>query len=70
MATGGLGDVLAGVIGALMAQKMSAYDAACLGVWLHAFAGEKCGTSGRGMAAADLIPIIRELLEEQQPCLN
>jgi NAD(P)H-hydrate epimerase len=70
MATGGLGDVLAGVIGALMAQKMPAFDAACLAVWLHALAGEKCGASGRGMAAADLIPVIRQLLEEQQPCLN
>jgi NAD(P)H-hydrate epimerase len=70
MATGGLGDVLSGVIGALMAQKMPAYDAACLAVWLHALAGEKCGASGRGMAAADLIPVIRQLLEEQQPCLS
>jgi len=70
MATGGLGDVLAGVIGALIAQKMPAFDAACLGVWLHALAGEKCGASGRGMAAADLIPVIRQLLEEQQPCLS
>ena len=70
MATGGLGDVLSGVIGALMAQKMPAFDAACLAVWLHALAGEKCGASGRGMAAADLIPVIRQLLEEQQPCLS
>lgn len=70
MATGGLGDVLSGVIGALMAQKMSAYDAACLGVWLHAFAGELCGAGGRGLAAADLIPVIRQLLEEHQPCLS
>ncbi len=70
MATGGLGDVLAGVIGALMAQKMPPFDAACLAVWLHALAGEKCGVSGRGMAAADLIPVIRQLLEEQRPCLN
>lgn len=70
MATGGLGDVLAGVIGALMAQKMPAFDAACLGVWLHALAGEKCGATGRGLAAADLIPVIRQLLEEQQPCLS
>lgn len=70
MATGGLGDVLAGVIGALMAQKMSAYDAACLAVWLHAKAGEQAGKFGRGLAAADLIPYIRALLEEQQPCLT
>jgi NAD(P)H-hydrate epimerase len=70
MATGGLGDVLAGVIGALMAQKMSPYDAACLAVWLHAKAGEQVGKFGRGLAAADLIPVIRTLLEEQQPCLS
>jgi ADP-dependent NAD(P)H-hydrate dehydratase / NAD(P)H-hydrate epimerase len=70
MATAGLGDVLAGVIGALMAQKMPAFDAACLAVWLHALAGEQCGADGRGLAAADLIPVIRKLLEEQQPCLS
>jgi NAD(P)H-hydrate epimerase len=70
MATGGLGDVLAGVIGAFIAQKMSAFDAACLAVWLHAKAGEQVGQLGRGLAAADLIPVIRALLEEQQPCLS
>ena len=70
MATAGLGDVLAGVIGALMAQQMPAFDAACLAVWLHALAGEQCGADGRGLAAADLIPVIRKLLEEQQPCLS
>lgn len=70
MATGGLGDVLSGVIGALLAQKMPAFEAACLAVWLHALAGEKCGAGGRGLAAADLIPVIRTLLEEQQPCLS
>ena len=70
MATAGLGDVLAGVIGALLAQGMSAFDAACLAVWLHARAGEQQGQLGRGLAASDLIPAIRQLLEEQTPCLN
>lgn len=70
MATAGLGDVLAGVIGALLAQGMSAFDAACLAVWLHARAGEQQGSMGRGLAASDLIPVIRQLLEEQAPCLN
>lgn len=70
MATGGLGDVLAGLIGALRAQGMDAFDAACLGVWLHANAGARQGTSGRGLAASDLIPAIRQLLEEQAPCLK
>jgi NAD(P)H-hydrate epimerase len=69
MATAGLGDVLAGLIGALMAQHMSAFDAACLAVWLHASAGRQVGVPGRGLAASDVIPAIRQLLEEQQPCL-
>ncbi|MEG5265407.1 NAD(P)H-hydrate dehydratase [Pseudomonas sp. JDS28PS106] len=69
MATAGLGDVLAGLIGALMSQHMSAFDAACLGVWLHASAGRQVGVQGRGLAASDVIPAIRQLLEEQQPCL-
>ena len=68
MATAGLGDVLAGVIGALLAQGMNAFDAACLAVWLHARAGEQQGQLGRGLAASDLIPAIRQLLEEHAPC--
>ena len=68
MATAGLGDVLAGVIGALLAQGMSAFDAASLAVWLHARAGEQQGQLGRGLAASDLIPAIRQLLEEHAPC--
>ncbi|EJM94294.1 yjeF-like protein, hydroxyethylthiazole kinase-related protein [Pseudomonas sp. GM74] len=70
MATAGLGDVLAGVLGALLAQGMEPFDAACLAVWLHANAGEQQGKSGRGLAASDLIPVIRQLLEEQAPCLK
>ena len=68
MATAGLGDVLAGVVGALLAQGMKAYEAACLAVWLHARAGEQQGQLGRGLAASDLIPAIRQLLEEHAPC--
>jgi len=64
MATGGLGDVLAGLTGALLAQDMDAFDAACLAVWLHANAGMQQGKFGRGLAASDLIPAIRQLLEE------
>ena len=70
MATAGLGDVLAGLIGALLAQGMESFDAACLGVWLHANAGQQQGKFGRGLAASDLIPAIRQLLEEQAPCLK
>jgi hydroxyethylthiazole kinase-like uncharacterized protein yjeF len=70
MATAGLGDVLAGLTGALLAQGMDGFDAACLAVWLHANAGLQQGKFGRGLAASDLIPVIRQLLEEQAPCLK
>ncbi|WP_065258769.1 bifunctional ADP-dependent NAD(P)H-hydrate dehydratase/NAD(P)H-hydrate epimerase [Pseudomonas bananamidigenes] len=70
MATAGLGDVLAGLVGALLAQGMEPFDAACLAVWLHANAGAQQGKFGRGLAASDLIPAIRQLLEEHAPCLK
>lgn len=40
MAAGGMGDVLAGVIGALLAQGLSGWQAACLGVYVHGLAGD------------------------------
>ncbi len=40
MASGGVGDVLTGIIGALLAQGLSAFDAARLGVWLHGAAAD------------------------------
>ena len=70
MAGAGLGDVLSGILGALLAQGMSSFDAAGLAVWLHARAGESLGPQGRGLAASDLIPAVRQLLEEHSPCLN
>ena len=70
MAGAGLGDVLAGLIGALLAQGMAAYDAACLAVWLHARAGEGLAALGRGLAAGDLPCTIRQLLEELCPCVK
>lgn len=70
MAGAGLGDVLAGLLGALLAQGLDVTAAARLGVWLHACAGERLGRAGRGLAAADLIGEIRELLEEHSPCLK
>jgi len=70
MASAGLGDVLAGLVGALLAQGMPGFEAASLAVWLHAAAGDRQGAFGRGLAASDLIPAIRQLLEEQSPCLK
>ena len=70
MAGAGLGDVLAGLIGALLAQGMAPFDAACLAVWLHARAGEVLAAQGRGLAAGDLPGTIRQLLEELCPCVK
>ena len=69
MAGAGFGDVLAGLIGALLAQGLPAFDAARLAVWLHARAGEQLAVLGRGMVASDLFPAIRAQLEEVSPCL-
>ena len=63
MATAGMGDVLSGVIGALIAQGATAHVAAGIGVWCHAVAAELAGAAaGRlGMCASDLNPYLREL---------
>lgn len=64
MASPGMGDLLAGIVGALMAQQLDAVDAAKLGVALHAAAGDRaaaqCGE--RSLLASDLIAPLVELL--------
>ena len=54
---------------AVLDGGVAAWQAAGLGVWLHACAGERLGVKGRGLAASDLAPVIRELLEEHSACL-
>ena len=63
MASGGMGDVLTGVIAALLAQGLNAWRAARLGVGLHAQAGDAAATMGgqAGLLAADLFPQLRKL---------
>lgn len=59
LATGGTGDVLTGVIAALVAQGLSSHDAAVAGVFLHGLAGEIAARTGLiGMAAGDLLPAL------------
>lgn len=60
MATGGMGDVLTGVIAGLLAQRIPLAQAAKLGVCLHAAAADEAALLGqRGLLAADLMPYIR-----------
>ncbi len=53
LATAGSGDVLAGIIASLVGRnKMSAFNAACAGAWIHSYLGEYLGA---GLIAEDLI---------------
>lgn len=52
LATAGTGDVLAGVIAAMRARGLEAFEAACAGTWLHARAG---ALAGPGLIADDLL---------------
>lgn len=55
LATGGSGDVLAGVIAALLAQGCAPADAACAAAFIHGRAGEALfATHGRGAVSSDL----------------
>ena len=58
LATAGTGDVLAGCIAGLLSQSVSPQDAAALGVYLHASAGERVSErlGDMGMVASDLLP--------------
>ena len=63
MAVGGMGDVLTGVIAALLAQGMPAGDAAIAGALLHAAAGDAAAREDgeRGLLPSDLLPWLRRL---------
>ena len=60
LATGGTGDVLAGLILGLLAQGMSAWGAACAGVWLQ---GEAARKLGRGLIAEDIPEVLPSVLQ-------
>ncbi|RUR17986.1 NAD(P)H-hydrate dehydratase [Legionella sp. km535] len=69
MATAGMGDVLSGIIAGLCAQGLSLIDAAKLGVWIHADAGDQC-TKSRGEAgvlASDLLNVLPNILNCIKP---
>lgn len=63
MASGGMGDVLTGVIAGLLAQGLGVRNAAECGVCLHAAAGDAAAAAGeRGLLAGDLIAELRGLV--------
>src|SRR5258708_18825147 len=69
LATGGTGDVLAGIIGGLIAQGSDPFSAAVTGVYIHAAAGrrisQRLGESG--LLAGDLlleIPLVMNVLRQ------
>lgn len=65
LATGGTGDVLGGIIGALLAERLPGYEAALAGVYLHGLAAETLTAAGcgpAGLTAGELAPTVRTLL--------
>ena len=63
MATAGMGDMLAGIIAALIAQKLSLKDACNLGTFVHALSGDVAAADGqRGIVASDLLLFIKKIV--------
>lgn len=63
LATGGTGDVLAGLIGSLLAQGLSPLDAGCVGVYAHGAAGDLGARHcARGLIASDCLKLLPEIL--------
>ena len=64
MASGGMGDVLSGIIGAFLAQGLSPFNAACLGVYIHGLASDMVSeTMARGQIASDLLVKIPQIVK-------
>ncbi len=61
LATAGSGDVLSGLIAALLAGGLPPWEAACAGAWLHGRAGESLGL---GLVAEDLPPMIARTMQQ------
>jgi NAD(P)H-hydrate epimerase len=66
MASGGMGDVLSGIIAALLMQMPDPFSAVRLAVYLHGLAADNVALQNgeRGMLASDLFPILHKLVNE------
>jgi ADP-dependent NAD(P)H-hydrate dehydratase len=69
MATGGAGDVLTGVIAALIGQKLPAFEAAVLGVYAHGLAGDiaRDGNGVVGMISGDIVDSLADAFSHLAP---
>lgn len=66
MAVGGMGDLLTGIIAALRAQGLDAFDAASSGALLHGLAGDAAASDGqRGLLPTDLLVPLRRLVNPE-----
>ena len=66
LAAGGAGDVLTGIVGGLLAQRLSPYDAARLGGFLHGAAADELrdAKGDAGIIASDLLPRLPTLITQ------
>ncbi|MFN2463494.1 MAG: NAD(P)H-hydrate dehydratase [Candidatus Dormibacteria bacterium] len=72
LASAGTGDVLAGILGALLAQGLDPFEAAVTGVFLHGAAGDEAGArmGDAGVLASDLLPLIPVTIRDLRPLLR
>lgn len=65
LATAGSGDVLAGIIGGMLAQGVPAFEAACIAAWMHGEAGHEFGPGLIAEDLPDMLPaVLRNLYDE------
>jgi NAD(P)H-hydrate epimerase len=61
LATAGSGDVLTGIVGALLAQGLPAFHAAAAGAWIHGQAARR--GPAQGLVAHDLVELLPAVLD-------